>query len=266
MKRRFTVLLCAMLLVAASPPAPTPTPGNDPIYCPVYVRTVLPVSTLPDGSQTFAFLLEADGESGIASGALAIYAGNDRYEAPFLNTVVRPRSGKGIAGAPIVVRFARDVVPDAAYVRVLAAGASGPCAVSNPWMRDRSNRPTSPGLSADDEAALLRLAAGVVAEDPTGPISESAPSCSQGYTDAVVTKPFEPDYPQSARGASGTALIKVLIRPDGQLYNASVYKSSGEPALDESAYYAATHSTYEAATFRCRPMMGSFLFRVVFQR
>ena len=76
----------------------------------------------------------------------------------------------------------------------------------------------------------------------------------------------EPQYPEAAMeaGATGTVYIEVTLDDSGALTGTSVWKSSGNLALDDSARNAALRSTYASGTFACRPHGGSYLFDAVF--
>ena len=92
------------------------------------------------------------------------------------------------------------------------------------------------------------------------------PACAQPHVDATVIKPVEPDYPDIARqqGATGTVHVKVTLSTGGDVTAASVYKSSGNPALDEAAVKAAQGSSYSPEIDNCQPIAGSYLFRADF--
>ena len=65
-------------------------------------------------------------------------------------------------------------------------------------------------------------------------------------------------------GSSVTAMIKVDLDTDGHVTGVSVYASTGSLELDEAAMRAARESTYAPETRDCRPVAGSYLFKVEF--
>lgn len=85
---------------------------------------------------------------------------------------------------------------------------------------------------------------------------------------AVRIRPpaVEPDYPDIARqqGATGTALIRVFVDPNGAVLSGNVYKSTGNAALDEAAMQAARRTTYVPAYKDCRATAGTFVFEADF--
>jgi TonB family protein len=95
---------------------------------------------------------------------------------------------------------------------------------------------------------------------------EAPLACAQPYALASVVKAVEPEYPQTAKfaGASGTALIHVDVSEDGSVTHTSLFRSTGNQALDIAAIKAATNSSYAPALFRCTPIVGACLFKVDF--
>jgi protein TonB len=91
-------------------------------------------------------------------------------------------------------------------------------------------------------------------------------SCAQPHLDATTTRPVEPDYPEIARqqGATGTVQVKVQLSATGSVTGVSVYKSSGNQALDQEALKAARASQYRAEVDECAPIAGTYLFRADF--
>ncbi|MGP6191416.1 MAG: energy transducer TonB [Vulcanimicrobiaceae bacterium] len=101
---------------------------------------------------------------------------------------------------------------------------------------------------------------------PATPAPTPKPACANPHVDATVTRPVEPDYPDIARqqGATGTVQVKVTLTASGSVAGASVYKSSGNVALDGAAVKAAQESSYAAEVDECQPTAGSYLFRADF--
>ncbi|MBC5804400.1 MAG: TonB family protein [Candidatus Eremiobacteraeota bacterium] len=74
------------------------------------------------------------------------------------------------------------------------------------------------------------------------------------------------DYPDIARqqGATGTAEVKVSLTAAGSVAGATIYKSAGNAALDQSAIAAAKEQTYTPDIVNCVPTAGNYLFQVDF--
>src|SRR5271165_2040437 len=70
------------------------------------------------------------------------------------------------------------------------------------------------------------------------------PACAVPNKEATTTRAVEPDVPDIARqqGALGVAQIKVALSATGAVQGVSVYKSTGNSALDQAALAAARAS------------------------
>jgi TonB family protein len=92
------------------------------------------------------------------------------------------------------------------------------------------------------------------------------PRCAQPHKDATTTRRVEPDYPDLARqqGAVGTVQVKVSLSATGSVVSTSVYKSSGNGALDRAALAAARVSSYSPGIEACEPVPDTLLFRADF--
>jgi TonB family protein len=102
------------------------------------------------------------------------------------------------------------------------------------------------------------------ARDTPTPFTLPSPPCDH---DAQVLQQAQPEWPDSARNArvhEAQVGIRVEIAPTGRLKKAKIVQSSFIPALDTSALLAAEQSTYEPATKHCKPVAGSYMFRVTF--
>ena len=98
------------------------------------------------------------------------------------------------------------------------------------------------------------------------PASPTPPPCARPHMDAMMTRPVQPNYPESARtqGATGTVQGKVSLDPSGGVISTSIYKSSGNAELDRAALAAAHESIYSPEIEDCRPVVGTYLFRANF--
>jgi TonB family protein len=77
---------------------------------------------------------------------------------------------------------------------------------------------------------------------------------------AMVTAPVPPRPPAGTK--SGWADIKVTVSPNGSVTKAVVAHSSGDPAINKAAIDAATASTFSPKMVNCKPVAGTYLFRV----
>jgi protein TonB len=102
---------------------------------------------------------------------------------------------------------------------------------------------------------------------PTAGPATAAPACARPHVDAVATNKVEPDYPEMARqqGAVGTATVRVTLSTTGAVTGASIYKSSGNVLLDNSAVHAARTSSYRPEIDNCEPVGGDYLFVATFE-
>jgi len=91
-------------------------------------------------------------------------------------------------------------------------------------------------------------------------------SCAQPNLGATTTQAVPPDYPDIARqqGAAGSTLVRVTLDAQGHVLAASIYKSSGNMALDNSAMQAAKASRYRAEVVDCVPTGGQYIFHADF--
>ncbi len=103
---------------------------------------------------------------------------------------------------------------------------------------------------------------------PSGSAHKGQPSCANPDVAVTVTNPVQPNYPKSAsdiRFGSVSVEVRVMVGSTGQVVVASVYKSSGNMAIDQAALQAARQSTYSPALKNCHPTEGDYLFRADFQ-
>lgn len=87
---------------------------------------------------------------------------------------------------------------------------------------------------------------------PTSAID--ANHCMLYMLNFAMVKQVQPDYPQSEIGLKlGTVNVSLhlLIREDGSVGDASVTKSSGVKAIDDSALTAARQTIFKAPTYLC---------------
>ena len=91
--------------------------------------------------------------------------------------------------------------------------------------------------------------------------------CPVRYRTPAAVKLLQPEYPLAARGRQrigGTTLVKIQLDADDSIADATIYRSSGNTALDAEALNSARRSEYKSAIFRCHAMAGTYLFRATF--
>ncbi len=119
----------------------------------------------------------------------------------------------------------------------------------------------------------LALAAGSVsafsgsARAATGGAGPSeARSCPSADRAASIVRTATPEIPPLAKleGASGDALVRIDLKPDGTLAGATISQSSGNAVLDREALRVARESEYGPGVESCHALSGSYLYRVSF--
>lgn len=120
--------------------------------------------------------------------------------------------------------------------------------------------------------AATTLAAQQAAEERRGQKMYATPTpeiahCALPNRDASIEHTVETVYPDSARDLGlgpVTVLVNVEVLPNGSISNASIYKSSGNGAVDREALRVAWATTYVGAIKNCKPVSGEYLLRAEF--
>ncbi|MEO0156386.1 MAG: energy transducer TonB [candidate division WOR-3 bacterium] len=106
------------------------------------------------------------------------------------------------------------------------------------------------------EEAVETIAATEFREDiirtqPTGPEIEVIPYAKVEVKPKPISIP-KPDYPELARkaGIEGKAIVEAIVDTDGSVMEAKIFKSSGNPMLDEAAIAAARRAKFTPAKQR----------------
>jgi len=106
------------------------------------------------------------------------------------------------------------------------------------------------------EEAVETIAATEFREDiirtqPTGPEIEVIPYARVEVKPKPISIP-KPEYPELARkaGIEGKAIVEAIVDTDGSVIDARIFKSSGNPMLDEAAIAAARRSKFTPAKQR----------------
>jgi TonB family protein len=87
-----------------------------------------------------------------------------------------------------------------------------------------------------------------------------AAACTKPDSDALVVNPVMPAIPHGSK-VSASVEIAVTIAPSGQVTQAKVARSSGNPTIDAAVLKAAQKSTYSPKIVNCRAVTGGYLFR-----
>lgn len=101
---------------------------------------------------------------------------------------------------------------------------------------------------------------------PGLPVDTPGPACSDPNVEAKTLVAIAPDSSIGETGAASsvTAMVKVDLDENGRVLGVSTYASTGSLELDQAAMRAARESTYAPETRDCRPVAGSYLFKVEF--
>jgi protein TonB len=102
---------------------------------------------------------------------------------------------------------------------------------------------------------------------PPTPTPTPKPECANPNMPATVKgTAVEPDYPEMAKqqGAVGTTEVKVTLDAGGSVTDTTVYKSAGNPSLDQSALKAARATAYVPEIVNCVKTAGSYIFSASF--
>ena len=240
--------------------APDQTPASDEGYCTVRVADVARVDSV---GATYAVVLAptVPGDA-VLSGTIAFFSEDDRrFDVPFAAV---PISSTG-KPEPLRYRFPAPVVLTGAYVASLDAPSPGPCAVADPWT---SALPPLPPQS-DAAQAVAHIDSAAV----------PATMVDSGRSDPMTCPhPFEPARtiravpPTATVAAAGKISVLVTVAANGRATAASVEAMSSSIASDRNVEFlraqavaSAEQSTYETATFRCKHIIGTYLFVVEFR-
>jgi protein TonB len=93
------------------------------------------------------------------------------------------------------------------------------------------------------------------------------PACAVPNADARTINAATVETPEIAKeqGATGIAEIRVDLSATGKVLGVSVYKSTGNAALDQAALEAARSSTFSPDVVNCVPVAGFYRFHVDFE-
>jgi hypothetical protein len=235
---------------AAAPPA---------AWCPLNTR----VRDLDDTHTRYAVSFGAF-EKGRASGIIALWAGDRRYDVPFRDAVAVDSRDRTAVPSAVVVRFAAPTKLDGAVVTSIDEGGTlRPC---DPWFSPWvANQPFAPDRRSRaerrPEEQFLAAARAAAPTDAPAPVTDPAPCASPYRSGRTVYAPG----PATPRGAgTGLAMVLVVLDPADKIFSTRIERSAGNPILDATALGAARGSEFQGQIFRCRHVMGSYLFSVNF--
>uniref|UniRef100_A0A7V1EIJ2 Energy transducer TonB n=1 Tax=candidate division WOR-3 bacterium TaxID=2052148 RepID=A0A7V1EIJ2_UNCW3 len=91
----------------------------------------------------------------------------------------------------------------------------------------------------------------VIRTQPKGPEIEVIPYAKVEVKPKPISIP-KPEYPELARkaGIEGKVIVEAIVDTDGSVIGAKIFKSSGNPMLDEAAIAAARRSKFTPAKQR----------------
>jgi TonB family protein len=256
-------VVAALAVVAgtagAAVPAPAPSSAM-PGWCNVTVGVV----TAP-GPATYAFGLTTPARSGRASGTLSIFTGTGRYDVRFTDVVVPHVLGDGNdhSATPIVVRFDKPVLVQAAVVTALNAPVPVAC---KPFYSPYSRHGSVGWTRIEPVAAFEQRAGAAPAVRAAVPVPYAPAICAEPYSLPTTMRAFEPQIPDVAFTNKWTGSTTVLVTVDvnGRAADAEMDTSSGHPELDAIAVDAARRSLFKPGTFDCAAVVGTYRFVVAF--
>lgn len=102
---------------------------------------------------------------------------------------------------------------------------------------------------------------------PTPTPAPPKPACANPNVKAKTVNPVTPDTPEMARqqGATGVAQVQVDLSATSKINSVKIYKSAGNPALDQAALTAARQSSFQTDIVDCVPQAASYIYVVEFQ-
>jgi TonB family protein len=261
---------------AQSAPATTLTLAAD--LCPVFVGRV---DNLDGIGTRYAVGLVTYGAAGNASGSIAIYSNDLRYDVPFKDIRTVNPTDPHAKPAPLVVRFTKPVTIDSAVVDTLGTPAKACTTPYQPWTKNglapvighelaaRRSVGVDPAMVAQsdvfDEEALWKTFdadAGRATAVDAGDASLATAACSTGGARPVMVHAGDVDIPPTFVGRTVIVAALVTIGSNGSLIASEIVESSGNRDLDRNVLNAAKHGSFQGGQFRCVPDAGSYLFTV----
>jgi hypothetical protein len=252
---------CASTVSVSAQTAPaSPVAVPTPAWCPLSTR----VRDLDDTHTRYAVSFRSL-ETGRASGTVALWAADRRYDVPFHNVVALDSRDRISPETSLTVRFSAPTVLDGAVVTALDDGSgSRPC---EPWFAPWvPNAPQLPGgqtrQERTDEDRFVMRARAATPTDAPAPVPDPL-TCTTPNRPGRTVRAAEPGRPPSAP-MSGLAVVMVLIDQSDKVIGARIQRSAGDVGLNNVALSAAQRSEYQGQIFRCHRVVGAYLFTVEF--
>ncbi len=247
-------------IVPASSATKTASPAPAALtYCPLSTR----VRDVDDTHTRYAVSFRAL-ETGRASGTLALWAGDRRYDVPFRDAVALDSRDRISPETAFVVRFAAPTTLDGAVVTAIDEGGTlWPC---DPWFSPWVPAPRSgpdfrtPGERTAEDRFLARARAAKPIDAP--PAVADPPICTTPNRPGRTVYAVSPDRPSPF--LEGVSVVMVLLDPTDNIADTRIETSAGNRSLDLVALSAARRSQFQGPIFRCRRVMGAYLFSVEF--
>lgn len=258
-----TALACAIITRAASaqtapPPTATALPGLT-TSCALSTR----VRQLDDTHTLYAITLRSL-EAGRSSGNVALWADDRRFDVAFHDLVTLDTRDRATPDTAVVVRFPAPTALDGAVVTSLDEdGTRRSCEPwFSPWVSTARMDPArlTPEQRRLEDQVLAGARAATVVDAPAA-VTDPKPCATPDQT-ARTTYAVEPQMPRASGG--GLAVVLVLLDTSDRVIGARIQRSAGDPRLDAAALGAARGSEFQGQTFRCRRVIGAYLFSVQF--
>lgn len=85
--------------------------------------------------------------------------------------------------------------------------------------------------------------------------------CPAPFQSVRALNVVEPDFRPANAVFAGTAIIEVLVMPDGKTAGEKIVQSSGTPGFDDAALEAARKTTYTPAIAYCAAAIGRYSYK-----
>jgi hypothetical protein len=203
-------------------------------------------------------------ETGRATGTVALWAGDRRYDVPFRDVVALDSRDRISPETSFVVRFAAPTALDGAVVTAIDEGGKlRPCDPwFAPWVPAVGSGPDfrTPEERTAEERFLSRARAATAIDAPPGVADPT--TCTTPSRPGRTVYAVSPDRPSPI--LEGVSVVMVLLDPTDKIAGTRIETSSGNRSLDLVALSAARRSEFQGQIFRCRHVMGGYLFSVDF--
>ncbi|MBV9272061.1 MAG: TonB family protein [Candidatus Eremiobacteraeota bacterium] len=245
----------------------------DQVFCNPIVRHVTPATANAARDSTYDILVRSFGSAQITHARLAILEDNREYEMD-----VPVQGGARLADEdgwlvtqyrPIALHFNTAISMQAVWIESYTDedGNNTDC-LSDPSVP--LVPPTNVHAAKVQEQLNDASRANPAAIDV--PLQDGIPfitpeNCANKYVDADLTRVVSPALlsDRSAEIPSDiTVLIRINLKPDGELASAVMQQSTGDLALDKAALTAAQQAHYSPKKVNCIAFAGSYIFRARF--